>query len=190
MAVIGQQLLNLRVHEFEVVIVALARILFKVFIGVDYAVELGKVRVVPVQQREVQPDLQPLGAECLHKLAYQIAPARRIGGLKVGLRAVEQAESVVVLGSQYGVLHARGLGDAPPRSVARVVLDGIDFLAEVRLVMFVVNALVIAQPLAARGYRVQSPVDEHAETVVLEPAYALGAGLLAVEIHDLYLLTK
>ena len=187
MAVIGQQLLNLRVHEFEVVIVALARILFKVFIGVDYAVELGKVRVVPVQQREVQPDLQPLGAECLHKLAYQIAPARRIGGLKVGLRAVEQAESVVVLGSQYGVLHARGLGDARP--LARVVLDGVE-LAEVRLVMFVVNALVIAQPLAARGYRVQSPVDEHAESVVLEPAYALGAGLLAVEIHDLYLLTK
>ena len=138
------------------------------------------VGVVPVEQRVVEPDFQPLRAERLEKLAHKVAVCRCVRRLEVGGGGVEQAEAVVVLGGQHRVLHPRL--SSHPRPLAHIAALGVK-LVEKRQILLLRHPLDRPHPLAARGYRVQSPVDEHPEPRVAKPRDPLFIFLSVELVH-------
>lgn len=130
----------------------------------------GEVGMVPVGQRVVEADLQPLGPERLDERLEQVLAVRRVGRLVVGRLAVPQTEPVMVLGRQHHIFHPCLTG--PARPFLRVVEVGIEVL-EVLLVARVVDFLAVLHPLVPGRERVDAPMDEHAEPVVLEPRLLL-----------------
>ena len=124
-----------------------------------------EVGMMPVDQRVVEADLDPLGPERLDELGHQVPSERGVGDLVVAVRRVPQAESLVVLGGQHGVLHARP--PALPGPVGGVEEIGVEVL-EVGVVHLGVDALAVLHPLVAAREGVQAEVDEHAEPVVHE----------------------
>jgi hypothetical protein len=73
------------------------------------------LRVMPVDHRMVEADLQPLVAKRLHHRLQQIALGWRIGRLVVGQRRVPEAEAVVVLGGDDKVTSCRHSSPPAPR---------------------------------------------------------------------------
>ena len=125
-----------------------------------------ELRVVPVNQRVIEADLQPRLPERLHPRPQQIAPRRRIRRFVVGELAVPEAEAVVVLARDDRVFHAGTLGGRGP--LVRVVEVGVEVI-EVRLVVLVGDLLALFHPLVARRHRVDAPVSEQAEPIMNEP---------------------
>ena len=105
------------------------------------------VRMVPVQQRIVKAHANALGAERLHIFAHQVAAAA-LDRVIVGQFGIEQAEAVVVLCGQHGVLHT-GLF-AGVRPLFGVVIDGVE-LVEVLLIVLDSYLFALTHPFAARG---------------------------------------
>ena len=130
-----------------------------------------ELRVVPVQQRVVEADLQTLGPERLDPRPDQVPPGRRAGRLVIGQRRVPEAETFVMLGGQDRVAHARLPGQPGPS--ARVIQVGIEVL-EVALVGRIVQALTLLHPLVAAGDGIEPPVNEQAEPCLAHPLQASG----------------
>ncbi|HUR07730.1 MAG TPA: hypothetical protein VM347_34665 [Nonomuraea sp.] len=128
----------------------------------------GKVRVMPVEQRVVEAHAEPSAAEGLDDRADQVLSVRRAGHRVVGERGVPQAEAVVVLGREHHVPHpGSGGGLGPGIRVEQVGVEVVE-VVEVGLVLLIGEQLPRLDPLVASGERVQAPVDEQAEALLLE----------------------
>ena len=145
-------------------------------------------RVMPVHDRMVDAELQPLLAAFRGKRFQQVLLVRRsVDDVPIGCLGVEQAEPVVVLRRDDDVLHPGIFGDADP--LGRVVLDRVELLGK----LFVLgdrnvgpvhdpfpdarNLLALPRP---RRNGVKPPMDEHAEPRFpppLHPGVALGLRL-------------
>ena len=130
---------------------------------------MGVVRVVPVQQGVVQPHLESLGPGSGQEVGHHVPAQGGVGGLEVGILAVEQAEAVVVLGGEDDILHPCPSGGFDP--LCRVVVRGGE-LPEIGQVVLLRHLLGAAHPLPPGGDGVQPPVDEHAEPGPAEPGHA------------------
>ena len=106
------------------------------------------VGVVPVDQRIVEADLQSLGPARFHEGTDQVATGRGVRRLVVGQVGLEQAEAVVMLGGDDGVLHAGRLGITRP--LAGVVEVRVE-VVEIRLVIGLGNAFAGLDPLVPRS---------------------------------------
>ncbi len=172
LAVIRAQLAHLPVHVRKVVVKVVRPVPVRLVVAhrVVAVAERRVVRVVPVEQRVIQADADALGAERIEEFPHDVAPERRIRRFPVRQLRVEQAEAVVVLRRQHGVLHAGLLREARP--CAGVEIRRVEFVEERRVLRFG-DLLHRAHPLAAGRNRIQPPVDEHAEPVVPEPLHPL-----------------
>ena len=59
---------------------------------------MWEIVVEPVEQGEIQTDLQSFCADGINVLCNEVAAAFRVGGFEIGILAVEEAESIVMLG--------------------------------------------------------------------------------------------
>ncbi len=134
--------------------------------GMVPVAEVGIVRVMPVDEGVVDADAQPFSAEGLHVLADEVPTRRRARRLVVSEGAVEETEAVVVLRRHDRVAHPRPPGRARP--CTRIVAIRGELIEE-GLVGLCGNALVASHPLPASRNGIQSPVDEHPESVMAEP---------------------
>ncbi len=130
--------------------------------------------MVPIDEGIIQAHLQPLGSECIQELPDQIPAAGSVGGLKIGILTIEQAEPVMVLGGEHGVAHARLSRSAGPS--ARIEIHGIEFLPQ-GFVGFGGHLFGAAHPFPPSRDGVKPPMNEQAKAVVAEPLRAL---------HDLF----
>ena len=167
-AVVGAQLPHLGVHVVQVAaeIPALVGIRRVVPHGVVTVAVVGEVWVVPVDEGEVQPRPQPGLPGGVQEFPDEIPARGAVGGLETGVRAVEQAEAVVVLGGEDGVLHPGPLGRRHPR--AHITVPGVE-LGHEGVVSPVGNALHAAHPLPPGGDGVQPPMQKQAEPGPGEP---------------------
>ena len=104
--------------------------------------------MVPIQQGIIQTHFQPFSPERLHVFPDQVPAAKSVGGFVVGQLAVEQAESIVVLGGKNRVFHPGLPGQGRPN--LWVILARIELL-EIRLVSFGADALNTAHPFPLAG---------------------------------------
>ncbi len=133
----------------------------------------------PVERRIIKSDAQARVANGLNIFRHEIAMRRRPHA-RVSVRAVsKKREAVVMARGQHRVFHARRLGEFGPRrrrKIRRHKLVG-------ELCVFVHgNLFVPLHPFAARGNRVDAPVDEHPELRIApprEPGVALRGGFIA-----------
>ena len=130
----------------------------------------GVIRVVPIEQRIIKTDLDALCAERVEILTHDVFAVRRVRDLPIGESGIKQAEAVVVLCREHGVLHAGLLCKARP--LFRVKIFRIK-LVEKRDVVLLRNLFRGAHPLAARRNGVKAPMDKHAEAVVGKPLHTL-----------------
>ena len=126
----------------------------------------GKIGMVPVDQRVIETDVQPLCAESVHIFAYQIPAAGCIGGFIIRIFAVEQTEALMMLGGQNRIFHSGGFCLSRP----------VPGIAEIRTKKFKIDVILFFRdffagldPFMARRQRVKTEVDEHAETVMGKP---------------------
>ena len=116
----------------------------------------------PVHGRIVQARPQPGRAAALHVAAHQVAPGGGVhhGEIADGMRAVEQAEAVVVAGGEHHVLHACVPGQLRKRGAVEALRGE---LRGKPCVVILVDGLVEHGPLAAAQHGIQAVVQEHAE---------------------------
>ena len=170
LAVICDQLLDLPVHVCEIafkidLLVLIGGISAHRMVGI---LVFREIRVVPVEQRVIQPHAQSLGTHRVHKLPHQIASAGRVRALVIRQCRVKQAEPVVMLRRQHDILHPGAL--RPPRPVSGIVgLRG--KLPQIALIFLRRHPRPAHIPFAAPGDRVESPMQEHPEPSLLKPLY-------------------
>ena len=126
----------------------------------------GEIGVVPVEQRIIKADPEPLGAESLDEGGDEVASMGRVGRLVLRDRTVPQAEALMVLGGQHHIFHAGGAGAARP--LARRVEVGVE-MVEIFPVGGGGDLLAVLQPFVPGAQRVEAPMDEQAEAGVGEP---------------------
>ena len=129
-----------------------------------------EIGVMPVDERVVEPDLQPFGARGGNVFAHEVTPERRLRDLVVGRLRVPQTKSLVVLCRENHVLHAGPL--RAPRPIAGIEEVGV----EARQISICVGdwicALTILRPLMTGRHGIEPKVDEHAKAVVRPPRTA------------------
>ena len=168
LSVVGAQLPHLGVHVVQVAAevpapVSIGRVVPH---GVVAVAVVGEVGVAPVDEGEVQPGPQPGLPGGVQKFPHKVPPGGAVGGLKIRIGAVEQAEAVMVLGGEDGVLHPRPLGRRHP--LPHVAVPGVKFCHE-GVVLPVGDSLHAAHPLPPGGDGVQPPVEKQAEPGLDEP---------------------
>ena len=135
---------------------------------------------MPVHDGVVDTEDEALFAAFVgQRFEQTFAVGSRVDHVVIGGRRIEQAESIVVLGRDHDVTHARVFGDLHP--LGRIELHGIELLGQLlvfrdRDVGTVHNPLaepvdLLAVP-AAGWNRIQAPVDKHAEARVAPPLHA------------------
>ena len=125
--VLRQQLAELRELEGEEALPLLGRRprLAAEPVGAVLVAERRVVRVVPVEEREVEADPQPGRARRVDELAHQVAAVLRVHDREAAGRAGRpEREAVVVLRGQHRVAHAGGFRARQP--VARGVRRGLE----------------------------------------------------------------
>jgi len=169
-AVLGDQLLHLSVHVFQVVVPVefLLRILLVTSLRV--VAHVGIVGVVPVDDRKVKANLQSFGPESIEEFPDQVASVEPGREFVIGQLAVEQTVAVMVFGGEYGIFHASGFGQAGP--FLRIKLPGIKGI-DILLVCFGGNALVRLYPFPTGGHSIRSEMDEHPESGFPPPLSSL-----------------
>ncbi len=169
LAVVGEQLGDLVLHVLAVAIHVAAGVEDVAVGALAEGMEPvhGEIGVMPVNEGVIEADVEALGAEGVHHLAEGVFAVGGVGDLVVGVLGVPQAEALVVLGGEDHVAHAGLAGGLRPFAGLEEV--GVEEV-EVDLVVFVGDLLIVADPLVPRRHGVESPVDEHAKTVVGEPA--------------------
>ena len=172
LSVLRQELGHLVAHELRVLADVALPVQVRRVLAVAQGVEdVDRVlRVVPVLERVVEADAEPLGAEGVDDRAEQVAARGRVRRLEFRELRIPEAEAVVVLGGHDEVLHPRLAGEARPG--ARVELVRVEAL-RVAVVDLVGDLLRRADPLVLGGHRVEAPVHEEAEAGLLEPGDAV-----------------
>ena len=170
LSVAGEQLLDLGMHVFKVIVPVV--FLFGPLGIVAHGV-VAHVRIVgmmPVDQGIVQAHLQTFCTKGIEEFAHQIASRHGGSDVVVGVFAVEQTKSVVMLGSHYGVFHAGFFCNPGP------FFGIIGFRLE-RVHVFPVivcrNALIALHPLPTGRYGINAEMDEHSESCVTPPPGAI-----------------
>lgn len=126
---------------------------------------VGEVRMVPVEERVVEADFQPLLAQGVDPFAHEVASLVTHARV-VGARGVPEAEAVVVLRREDGVGHPRPLRETgDPSGVEEVRLEELG----VALVVFDGAALPGHHPLVAGCDGVETEMHEETETIMGEP---------------------
>ena len=141
---------------------------------------MWEIVVEPVEQREIQTDLQSFCADGINVLCNEVAAAFRVGGFEIGILAVEEAETVVMLGSQNHIFHAglfRRLCPFP-----RIEINRIELL-KIFHVIFFWNLFDTPHPFSARRDGIKSPVDKHAETRITVPLHPPVIGFSVKFVH-------
>ena len=123
-------------------------------------------RVLPVLDRKIQANLQPVSAARVHILAHKVAPGRGLRAAEAGRPGVEQAEAVVVLGGKDHVAHARAAGQARP--LVRIEMPGAEAIGQ-RAVFFRRYRRGVHRPFAQALQGVQPPVNKQPESGLPEP---------------------
>ena len=139
-----------------------------------------KIVVEPVEQGEIQTNLQSFCTDGINVLCNEVAAAFRVGGFEIGILAVEEAESIVMLGSQNHVFHAGLFRRFCP--FPRLEINGIELL-EIFHVIFFWNLFDTPHPFSARRDRIKSPVDKHAETRIAVPLHPPFIGFSVKFVH-------
>ena len=139
-----------------------------------------KIIVEPVEQGEIQTNLQSFCADGINVLCNEVAAAFRVGGFEIGILAVEEAETVVMLGSQNHVFHTGLFRRLDPFS--RLEINGVELL-EIFHVIFFWNLLGTPHPFSACRDGIKSPVDKHAETGVAVPLHPPVIGFSVKFVH-------
>ena len=177
LAVPGQQFSYLRKHIFAVFghVAAFVepgvRLVGEAAARSERMVDVDReMRMMPIDDRIVETDLQPLGAAGLDVFLDEVAPERRVGDLVIRHLGIPHAETFVMLRGEDDILHPRLFCRLRP--FARVEQIGIETGEILFVVGFVGDVFVAPHPFMTRGHRVQSEMDEHAETVVLPPRQA------------------
>ena len=148
---------------------------------------------MPIHDRVVEAESQALFLRLVGERAHRIVSVRRgIDDVVWAGLAVEHRKPVVMLRCDDDVFHAGGLRDTNP--LRRIEPDRVELGGEL-LVPRARDIRPRHDPFAdlframsfefARGHRVETPVDEHAETGLAPPSHAavsvgprLGAALL------------
>ena len=125
-----------------------------------------EVGMVPVEQRIVEADPQPLGPERVDHLPQQIATGRGVGRLVIGVLRIPEAETFMMLGGDHKILHSGLSGRARP--LRRTKQIGIEEI-EIDLIILVRDHFTAANPLVPARHRIESPVNEHPESIVNKP---------------------
>ena len=167
-AVSGQKFRDLIPHILGITLHGAALVEFFPVRMIDIGVTAvnDKVRVMPVQKRVVEADLQAFRSESIHHFPEQIFAAGSVGNFVIGVFAVPHAEAFVMLGGEDNVLH-------PGVFCSLCPFAGIE---EIRIEKFKVNGIIFIQdlfmktdPFMPGGHGIQPPVDEHAEPVSDKP---------------------
>lgn len=126
-----------------------------------------KIRVAPVDQRVVEADAQTGGAKSFDKGREQILAVGRACRLILGVRAIPEAEALVMFGGQHDITHTGGVrGGGPGCGIVEIGVE----VVEIAAVAFGRDALAALHPLVASGQRVKPLMDKHTEAVGNEPA--------------------
>ena len=125
-----------------------------------------EIRMAPVYDGKIQTDFDSFRAERLQKLFYQVFVAGCIHGIVVCQLGIKQAETVMMLGGKYGVLHAGLLCQTSPFSW--IVIFCCKFFCQ-WAVLLMGNLLHTSYPLTTGWNCIQPPVDKHAETGITVP---------------------
>src|SRR5262249_48357915 len=136
--------------------------------------------MMPVHQRVVEPNAQPLSSRGFQILTDQIASGTLLCGAIVRQLCVPQTEALVMLGGHHHVFLSGAASQSCP--VAR----GIGLWSEVlcqQLILSDGNAFVLHRPFMLADPAVKAPVDEHSEARLMPPLHApravcLGLGRL------------
>ena len=134
--------------------------------GVDR--EIG---MMPIDERIVEPDANPLGAERIAEFLYDVAPERGVRDLVVRELRVPEAESLMVFRRKDGVFHSGRLRRLRP--LLRIEEVGVEIL-EILVVFLLADAVRHLLPLAFGRERIEPKVDEHSEAALSPPGKTLG----------------
>ena len=131
-----------------------------------------EIRVTPVDNGKIQAYLDSFCTESFQEFFYQVFVAGCVHGIVVGQLGVKQAETVMMLGSKYGVLHAGFLCQTSPFSW--IVIFCCKFFCQ-WAVLLMGNLLHTSYPLTTGWNCIQPPVDKHAETGITVPLGTFGS---------------
>ena len=129
---------------------------------------VGKVRVPPVDDGEVQPRPQASLPRGIQKLPDEIPPGGGVGGLEVRVRAVIEAEAVVVFGGEDHILGSR-VPDGP-HPLAHITVRGVKFVNQ-GIIVLLGDKFLTADPLPPGGDGIEAKVDKHTKTGLGEPLH-------------------
>ena len=138
--------------------------------------------MIPVKQSEIKAYLQPFRTDCIHIFPHQIPPGLCVGCLILRIFAVKQTESVVVLGCQNHIFHSGFLCHARP--FFRIEISGVELL-KIFLILFFGHFLRAADPFAAGGNGIQTPMDKHTESGIPVPFHPFVILFSVKLIHNL-----
>ena len=182
LAVVGAKLAHLSMHIVKVAvkIAAFIRAFRPVAHGMLPVPIMRKVLVVPIYQRIIQPNVQPLSTGGIGKILHYVPPKLCIGGLKTGRCGIKKAKAVVMLRREYYIFHAGAFCCARP--AGRIIELRIKFVKIVHIVGFF-HLLRTAHPFAARRYGVKPPMDKHAEARIKKPFHAAFVFIAVKAVH-------
>ena len=165
-AVIGEDFADLTPHVFQVAVEVRARRGAVLFPGAPRQI----VGMVPVHDRIVKAQTQPLAMTLVGDLPDRIAAEGRALDAVVGELRVKQAEAVVMLGGDHQVFLS-GLFDQchPTAGVEMLRIE----LPHEFVVFLQRNLARVAHPLAAADERVEAPMNDRSEAVVAKPGGTL-----------------
>ena len=168
-AIVRQQLRHLVANVFGVTLHVAAFVELLRFRAVAHGMDAiqREVRMMPVDKRIVETDMESFRAERVHDFTQQVFANRRVGGLVVRPFAVPQAEALMVFRRDDEIRHAGRLGGLGPfLRVEHIRIEQV----EIFLVLIVGHLLEIADPFMARRHGIKPPDNEHAEAVMRKPA--------------------
>jgi hypothetical protein len=129
-----------------------------------------EMRMAPIDKTVIKPYFNASGPESLDKLGRYVLAVRRVGYIKIIVVAVKHTEPVMVLGSKYDVAHTGIPGKLRPGG--RIKIYGIKFAGDIFIFAFG-NIVVIPDPLAGRGNRINPPMNKQPEPGVAKPPHPL-----------------
>ena len=182
LAIVGAKFAHLSIHIVKVAfkIAAFVRVFGPVAHGMLPVPIMRKVLMMPIYQRIIQPNVQPLSAGGIGKILHYVPPKLCIGGLKTGRCGIKKAKAVVMLRREYYIFHAGAFRRAHP--CGRVVKPWVKFVKIAHIIGFF-HLLRTAHPFAARGYGIKPPMDKHAKARIKKPFHAAFVFIAVKAVH-------
>ena len=187
LAIVGAKLAHLSMHIAKVAakIASLIRVFLPVAHWMLSVPVMRKIPVMPIYQRIIQPNVQPLRACGVGKVLHYVPSKHCIGGLKAGRCGIKKAKAVVMFCREYYIFHAGAFCRARP--ACGIIKLRVKFIKIAHIVGFF-HLLRTAHPFAARRYGIKPPMDKHAEARIKEPFHAAFV-FIAVKAVHLHLLS-